>query len=738
VFAIPLSHRMASSIDNPRPSYLAAGIVTAAIFALYAITLAPTVAMWDAGEYIAAAYTFGTPHPPGNPLFVMLGRTFSILPIAPTPAQRMNLMSAIASALSAGVWFLIAERATRNWLRERWQRIAVGTVAAIVSATAFTVWNQSVVSEKVYMITLVIFAAIAWLMVLWADDPDAEGADRKLLLAAYLIGLGYANHMGGILAAPGVAVAVLMIRPRAVLRPRLLATGAAALVLGLTPFVMQPLRAPHFPEINMGETTGCLTEMNTDCVMSQQTLTLWKQHLDRSQYPKPKLLERQVPFAHQVGMWWLYFKWQWLRDLHMQYPAAQTGLAVLFLGLGLFGGYVHYQRDRKSFWFFGPFVFSVTLLFVFLLNFKLGWTQARLDGMDPSLLAEVRDRDYFFVWGYSALGVWIALALATIWAWAAAALARGKEGARTRIAWLAASPALMVGLLPLVLNSTEAPRNKDTVARDWAIDMLNSVEPYGVLITGGDNDTYPLWYVQEVEGIRRDVTVAVTSLLNTDWYVRQMIRRPIYPYDVDSGPAVYRNREWPKPDGPPIDVAIGAVEQTLPPYIMLREAAQMRKDSLVATLQPGVVSRDQLVVLSIIKDSFPERPLYIARSAGGYGEQLGLDPYMLTQGMARKVMPSPVQQKPGIALIQGEGWVDVQRSAALWNDYRGTTALARLDDWMDRATTNIPFIYVNTGVIIAEGLARQGDTTQAQAIYKEAEAIAETAQLQALFARGGG
>ena len=118
MFAIPLSHRMASSIDTPRPSYLAAGIVTAAIFALYAITLAPTVAMWDAGEYIAAAYTFGTPHPPGNPLFVMLGRTFSILPIAPTPAQRMNLMSAIASALSAGVWFLIAERATRNWLRE--------------------------------------------------------------------------------------------------------------------------------------------------------------------------------------------------------------------------------------------------------------------------------------------------------------------------------------------------------------------------------------------------------------------------------------------------------------------------------------------------------------------------------------------------------------------------------------------------------------------------------------------
>jgi len=727
-----------SSIDTPRPSYLAAGIVTAVIFALYVITLAPTVALWDAGEYIAAAYTFGTPHPPGNPLFVMLGRTFSILPIAPTAAQRMNLMSAVASALSAGVWFLITERATRGFLRERWQRIAAGTIAAIVSATAFTVWNQSVVSEKVYMITLVIFAAIAWLMVLWADDPEASGADRKLVLVAYLIGLGYANHMGGILAAPAVAVAVLMIRPQTVLRPRILATGAAALVLGLTPFIMQPIRAPHFPEINMGETTGCLTEMNTDCVLSKETLTLWGQHLNRSQYPKPELLDRQVPFVHQVGMWWLYFKWQWLRDLHMQYPAVQSALALLFLGLGLFGGYVHYQRDRRSFWYFGPFLFSVTLLFVFLLNFKLGWTQARLPGMDSALLAEVRDRDYFFVWGFSALGVWIGLALAAIWSWGAEALARGLGGARQRLAWIAASPALMVGLVPLVLNSTEAPRSNDTVARDWAIDMLNSVEPYGVLITGGDNDTYPLWYVQEVEGVRRDVTVAVTSLLNTDWYVRQMIRRPIYPYDVDTGPAVYRNREWTKPDGPPIAVPLASVSETLPPYMVLREAAQMRKDSLVATLPPGVISRDQLVVLSIIKDSFPERPLYIARSAGGYGEQMGLDAYMVTHGMARKVMPGPVREVPGTAYIQGEGWVDVTRSAALWEEYRGTTALSRLDDWMDRATSNIPFIYVNTAVIIAEGLARQGETARAEAIYKNAEAIVETANLQGLFNRGGG
>jgi hypothetical protein len=298
---------------------------------------------------------------------------------------------------------------------------------------------------------------------------------------------------------------------------------------------------------------------------------------------------------------------------------------------------------------------------------------------------------------------------------------------------------MMVGLLPLVLNSTQAPRNNDTVARDWAVDMLNSVEPYGILITGGDNDTYPLWYVQEVEGIRRDVTVAVTPLLGTDWYVRQMmIRRPIYPYDVDTGPAVYRNRDWPKPEGPPIDVPIGSVEEMLPPYLVLSEPAQMRKDSLVATLQPGIVTRAELVVLSTIKDSFPGRPLYIARSAVGHAEQLGLGAYLVTQGMVRRVMPGPVSEAPGLTYIQGVGWLDVNRSAALWEEYRGKTALTRLDDWMDRASLSVPYTYLDTAAILAHGLARQGDTAGAQAIYEEAEQIAETAQLQALFRRGGG
>src|SRR6478672_8222181 len=106
-----------------RPSYGAAALASALVFLLYLITLAPSTAMWDTSEYLAAAYTLGLPHPPGNPLFILIARVFSILPIAPSVAARINLLAAISSAVSAGMWFLITERVLVGWLPRRWQRV---------------------------------------------------------------------------------------------------------------------------------------------------------------------------------------------------------------------------------------------------------------------------------------------------------------------------------------------------------------------------------------------------------------------------------------------------------------------------------------------------------------------------------------------------------------------------------------------------------------------------------------
>src|ERR671923_1183145 len=297
-----------------RPSYLAAAITGGVIFLLYLVTLSPTTAMWDASEYIAAAYVMGLPHPPGNPLFVILGRFFSILPIAPTVAQRINILAALTSAIAAGMWFLITERVLVSWLADRWERIAGGVAAALIGATAFTVWNQSVVNEKVYTISLLGLALISWLLLRWIDSPDGFRGDRLLILIAYLLGLGYANHMAGFLAGPAVAVAVLVRRPATILRWKLILVALAALLLGLSPFATQPIRSAFHPPLNTGEPTGCLERLEASCLFSKETVDRFLPNFNREQYPKPALSNRQAPITAQVGMWWEYFRWQWLRD----------------------------------------------------------------------------------------------------------------------------------------------------------------------------------------------------------------------------------------------------------------------------------------------------------------------------------------------------------------------------------------------------------------------------------------
>ena len=80
--------------------------------------------MWDTSEYIAAVKVLGLPHPPGNPLFVLLGHAFALLPIPVSYAARINMFVALLDAIAAGLWFLVTERILSHWLALRWQRIA--------------------------------------------------------------------------------------------------------------------------------------------------------------------------------------------------------------------------------------------------------------------------------------------------------------------------------------------------------------------------------------------------------------------------------------------------------------------------------------------------------------------------------------------------------------------------------------------------------------------------------------
>jgi hypothetical protein len=722
-----------SSANGYRPSYIPAAIAAGLVFVLYLVTLAPSAAMWDTGEYIAAAKVLGLPHPPGNPFFMLIAHAFGSLPIPVSYAARINIMAALASAISAGFWFLITERIVARWILDRRQRLVVAGLATLIGATAFTVWNQSVVNEKVYTLSLLFFTIVSWLMIQWIEDPDSPRADRLLILVAFLLGLGYSNHPAGFLPLPAAGVAVLMVRWRTLLRWKLVLAALGALIIGLTPFIYLPVRAAYFPGINEGAPTACTTKLEASCTFTKLTKDRVMSNINREQYGKK--LERGAPYPAQVGMWWLYFKWQWLRDSNMTMQGLQFVVAFVFLGLGLLGGYVHWQRDRKTFWYFGPLMFTMTLALIYYLNFKYGWSQ------DPELrdvAREVRDRDYFYIWSFSAWGVWAAIGLSFLWEQLALVIG-GQEGADEKSAgkrqagawpsrrgWILASPILLIALIPLVANWKSASRAGHTFTQEWASDYLNSLEPYAIVITNGDNDTFPLWYAQEVEGVRRDVTVAVTTYLDTDWYVRQMIRRPVAEYDAAKGPAIYRNQQWKKPAGPPLKMTFAEAD-AIPDYIELRQPQVFRHGNIVLNIPPGYLVRDQLVLLRLIKDAFPERPIYVSTGGGG---GLGLEPYLVSQGFVQKLVDKPVTDSPATPHISGL-YVDVDRSRALWNDvYRAPESLVREGHWIDRASIGIPYTYAFTGAILSEALKARGETSAADSVMNRVKRVVKAARIE--------
>jgi hypothetical protein len=327
--------------------------------------------------------------------------------------------------------------------------------------------------------------------------------------------------------------------------------------------------------------------------------------------------------------------------------------------------------------------------------------------------------------------VWAALGLVGVWRFFAE-----RTGGATR--WLAFAPLLLFGALPLVGNWRTASRAGEWATREWAHDVLNSIEPYGVLITAGDNDTFPLWYAQDVEGVRRDVTIAVTSLLNTDWYARGLKRRPIERYDAAAGPALYRGRQWTMPTRPVLNIS-NADLAAVPEYLDVREPLVFQQGAIRAVIDPrrlefGVPLRSDLLVLQMIKDNIGVRPFYISRTTASYPAALGLESYSLVQGLVTKIADASVASSPDTVAVAGIGHVDVRRSLALWRDvYRAPDAIIRRGDWVDRPSAGIPALYTSTAILLGAVLEEQGKADDARRVRERGVDVAEAAHVLEWF-----
>jgi hypothetical protein len=668
--------------EAERPPYRAALAVAAAVLAVYVLTLAPTVTFWDAGEFIAAAGTLGVPHPPGTPLFVMIAHVWATLVPIGEFAYRTNLLSALFSASAAGLLFLVVHQSMGGIVEglpestARAVRVGGAAAAAFLGAFCFTNWQNSNETE-VYTVATFTTAAMAWAAMLWRRQRHTERGSRLLLLIVYLAGISIGNHLLALLAVPGVLlflVASLRHEPApdparrraewgqvAVLAGvwgllvgtglgsiGLTVVGAAcflaaavyaaaggagafagtALLLaavGFTPYLFLYLRSAQHPIINEA---------------APSTLDALLAVIRRAQYPPRTPLDDPTELSGpgnpgrtltligwQLANYVQYFNWQWARALG---DGLRPLVTIIFLTLGLRGLWEQRRSDRPAWWMLLG-VFLVTGLgLVAYMNFKPGFSLAfhRWPEADDH---EVRERDYFFVVSFIVWGLWAGIGAAAL----AADVAR-----KPRLRRLA--PALLlVALAPLFLNWSKASRRHGPDARlaaDFAYDLLNSAPPYGVLFTYGDNDTFPLWWAQEVAGIRQDVTVVCLALANTDWYMRQLRDNPVRRVDAAQVPTLWRDSIPSPPSWPLHGMTDSMIASAMSGYLV-DQSTEVRLGPVVRKLAKGtVLYPNEILSMSIVQHNAGKRPLVWSVTAGsGFA---GLRDYVVQRGLGFQLQTS--------------------------------------------------------------------------------------------------
>ena len=736
--------------------------------ALLIPSMAPTVTLWDAGEFLAASKVAGIPHPPGTPLWVMLAHSWATLIPFGSWATRVILMTAVAGAAATACLGLVAWEGLRRVPAlatgdlPNWFVPAAAGAAAIAGSFTFTNWQNSNETE-VYAIAMLVIAIVLWLLHRWREQRGTPQADRTLLLILYLLGLSIGNHLLALLVGPAV-VAFLYFTGRAEPvadpseRSRELATtavmagswflliglglgstmlsvvgtlaflGAAlwalthrraafvgtALVvalIGITTYLFMYIRAGQHPMIN---------EALPDNWHSLLDVIRRKQYPVRTPFDDPTVMHgpgnpgrSPLIILLQLVNYFQYFFWQWgytFGDSWQRIP-----FAALYGLLGLVGCVAHRRADKPAWGMLMVLVLTTGLGLMAYMNFKPGFSLG-YNWFPNFANHEVRERDYFFVVSFVVWGMWAGRGIALFAARAARALRSQAPGPRSLVAGAVLSAAV---LLPIGSNWGAATRTRPPIAmlaHDVAYDLLNSMPPYGILITYGDNDTFPLWYAQEVEGIRPDVTVVCLALAQTDWYVKELRDQPTRPF-VDSAAApAWRGRGGPVPAGPlhtMTDAEIASVAGVLHP---VQQNTPVQLGAITHMIPAGaVLAPNDIAILRIIQQNLGKRPIGWATTAGR--NFIGLDQYILQRGMVYTLSPVPLDSTDVRYGSRGEGGVliDLPATMRLTDEVYRWSGLDSVTDRpdMEPSAEGLADNMAQPVILLALGLEAHGDGTNA-------------------------
>ena len=516
-----------------------AWVAGAVLLVVYLATLAPDVTFWDAGEFIASARSLGIPHPPGTPLFVLLlavwTRLFGFLPYA----VACNLLSAVCTATAA----VLAAALVRGGPRlERGRNDGWYVMGAILCAGGMSTVRLNATETEVYAASM----ALVGITLAVADRAGRSASARWRVLTAYLIVLATPLHLSALVAAP-VAVYLAASSEDGLIDWQTalalsgvtiaaIGAGRASLVLGIAGAVVVIASAPLAGQMWRSiprQTPGALRLLFVSVVAASAVLVLLfrARHdpainqgnpstpasllevIARRQYDVPGLWPRSAPLWLQLANWFEYADWQVALSLGPTPVATlgRTAFTILFVGLGLIGASAQRGADRRR-WRALVLLFACGSIGVALyLNMhaspSFGW------GILPAnATREARERDYFFVLAFWAWGLWAG--------YGAVILA---QRLRVRPVF-----GVVIAALPIALNWTAVTRRHQPEAslpRWLGQALLQSSPQNAVLFVDGDNDTYPLWFLQQVDSLRRDVTVVTVPLLGASWYGAELARR---------------------------------------------------------------------------------------------------------------------------------------------------------------------------------------------------------------------
>jgi len=774
--------------NTNRSLYWGFGLVALLIsFVTYLLTAQPTVPFWDCGEFTAAAVHQQVPHPPGAPLFLMLGKVFHLLPIG-DPGWRVNLLSVVSSALSIWLLYFITVRVIRNFFHEDLSDIknalvvyGAGFVGAMAYAFSDTFWFNAVESE-VYAASQLFVTLIVWLMMVWHEHADEPQAERYLLLITYLIGLSIGVHLLSILTIFSIA-GLVYVRKYPVSVKGVVLTMIIGVAVFLTLYNGVILRYPALLAGNFWRTesdewlitnssfltvlavallavaaygvwwarkaerhilalscsaflllmagystyTQLLIRANSNTPMNENKpddLDKLVSYLGREQYGKaptwPRRYQQEERFQaayRRSGPWtpppykrvkhsdgtvttrpdysnWrtntaaeYHYLWTYQIDqMYLRYflwnfsgrvsdvqdaPAAgpftranevrdwnfQTGYEAHFpinffaipLLLGLVGMVFHFRKDWKI---------ATIFMILFLFTGVLAAIQQNQQNPQP------RERDYFYTASFMVWAMWIGVG-------AFALLQQMRQN-------IAASGGILAAVLVAVpLNMAWQgwfihSRAGNYLAFDYAYNILQSVEQDAIIFTNGDNDTFPVWYLQDVAGVRRDVRIVNLSLGQTTWYVEQLKNRS--PWDAKKIPLSFSDESLMVPESDPRALSydfLPAEEMVadIDPKVMAQftnDPALLANPQMRWTVtgrQYGGDPNDpnprylrgvqHKLVIDIVKQTKLSRPVYFSSSVGDperTDEFTGLGRFCRLEGLCYRVCPVPQSSVIGVGV----------------------------------------------------------------------------------------